>query len=222
MAIDKKENRKYVFTVEGETEQWYFKWLQNQINACDASKYTVKIDPKVQPSPKKYFKTVNPISTPRVTHICDYESNDADHVKNFKNVLSELKEANSTKGRNFKYALGYSNFTFELWMVLHKQPCNSSFTTRTQYLTPINRAYSEAFENLAQYKQNDNFHRCLSKLTLDNVKDAIERSKRIMEIKKSSEERIEEYKGFSYYKQNPALTIWESVESILCECGLIN
>lgn len=120
MANNRKENRRYVFTVEGETEQWYFDWLEDQINACDDSKYTVSIVAKVQQSPKKYFKTVNPISTPEVTHICDYESNEEVHITKFKNILSELKEANSTKGRKFKYALGYSNFTFELWMVLHR------------------------------------------------------------------------------------------------------
>lgn len=47
MATDKKENRKYVFTVEGETEKWYFDWLEDQINACETSKYTVSIAPKV-------------------------------------------------------------------------------------------------------------------------------------------------------------------------------
>lgn len=221
MAIEKKENRRYVFTVEGETEQWYFEWLQAQINACDESKYTVSIVPKVQQSPKKYSKTVNPIATPKVTHICDYESNDEVHVTKFQNILSELKEANSTIGRKFKYSLGYSNFTFELWIVLHKQICNGILTNRTQYLSHINRAYNEKFENLDQYKHEDNFKRCLAKLNLDNVRAAIERSKSIMDTKAANREHQEQYKGFTYYKGNPALTVWESVEAILCECELL-
>jgi len=221
MATDRKENRRYVFTVEGETEQWYFDWLQEQINACDESKYTVSLVPKVQQSPKKYAKTVNPIATPKVTHICDYESNDEVHVTKFKNILSELKEANSTIGRKFKYSLGYSNFTFELWIVLHKQTCNGILTNRTQYLSHINRAFGEKFENLDQYKHEDNFKRCLSKLSLDDVKTAIIRSKRIMEAKTSSGEYQDQYKGFQYYKENPALTIWEPVEAILRECELL-
>lgn len=220
MVNEKKENRRYVFTVEGETEQWYFKWLEEQINACDDSKFTVSIVAKVQQSPKKYSKTVNPLATPKVTHICDYESNDEVHVTKFKNILSELKEANSTIGRKFKYSLGYSNFTFELWVVLHKQICNGNLTNRTQYLSHINRAYGEKFENLDQYKHKDNFKRCLSKLTIDNVRDAIIRSQNIMNTKVANGEYLEEYKGFKYYKENPALTIWESVEAILCECEL--
>lgn len=221
MANNRKENRRYVFTVEGETEQWYFDWLEEQINACDDSKYTVSIVAKVQQSPKKYSKTVNPISTPMVTHICDYESNEEVHVTKFKNILSELKEANSTKGRKFKYALGYSNFTFELWMVLHKQSCNGSLTNRTQYLPHVNKAYSEKFENLDQYKHEDNFKRCLNKLSLNDVKEAIKRSEKIMENKVANGEHQEQYKGFTYYKDNPALTICESVKSIFAECGLI-
>lgn len=221
MTTEKKENRRYVFTVEGETERWYFEWLQEQINACDKSKFTVSIVPKVQQSPRKYSKTVNPLATPKVTHICDYESNDDVHVTKFKNILSELKEANSTIGRKFKYSLGYSNFTFELWIVLHKQICNGILTNRTQYLPHINKAYNENFEDLDQYKHEDNFKRCLSKLSLDNVDAAITRSKNIMEAKVSNGEHQEQYKGFTYYKDNPALTIWESVEAILRECELI-
>lgn len=221
MAIEKKENRRYVFTVEGETEQWYFEWLQEQINACDESEFTVSIVAKVHQSPRKYSKTINPLATPKVTHICDYESNDEVHVTKFKNILSELKDANSTIGRKFKYDLGYSNFTFELWIVLHKQTCNGMLTSRTQYLPHINKAYNEKFENLDQYKHEDNFKRCLSKLSLNNVKEAITRSKKIMNTRIDNGDALEQFKGFKYYKDNPSLTIWESVETILQECELI-
>ncbi len=221
MATEKKENRRYVFTVEGETEQWYFDWLQEQVNSCNESKFTVSIVTKVQQSPRKYSKTVNPLATPKVTHICDYESNDEVHVTKFKKILSELKDANSTTGRQFKYCLGYSNFTFELWIVLHKQICNGILTNRTQYLPHINRAYGERFEDLDQYKHENNFKRCLSKLSLDNVRTAIERSKSIMDGKRANGDSQEQFMGFKYYKENPALTIWESVEEILCECELL-
>ena len=88
-------------------------------------------------------------------------------------------------------------------------------------MSHINRAYGEKFENLDQYKHEDNFKRCLSKITIDNVKNAIIRSRNIMNTKISNGERLEEYKGFKYYKDNPALTIWESVEAILYECNLL-
>ena len=56
------------------------------------------------------------------------ESNDPVHVDKFKRILSEMNEAK--KQKKITYMLGYSNFTFELWMVLHKQDCNSSFNHR--------------------------------------------------------------------------------------------
>lgn len=219
MSVDKKENRRYVFTVEGETEKWYFEWLQQQINSCTESKYTVSIVAKVNQSPKKYSKTVTSITTPKVTHICDYESNENVHITKFQNILSEMKEA--WTNRKIKYCLGYSNFTFELWIVLHKQICNSALSNRTQYLSPINKAYGEKFKDLDEYKQENNFKRCLSKLTLDNVRDAILRSRKIMETKIKNNEHYEQYKGFTYYKENPALTIWEPVYVILCDCELV-
>ena len=221
MGSERKENRKYVFTVEGENEQWYFEWLKDKINACPESKYNVSIVAKVQQSPKKYAKTVYPIATPAVTHICDYESNEPFHVAKFENILDELKTANSTIGRKFTYSLGYSNFTFELWMVLHKQACNGELTDRSQYLPHINRAYQEKFESLAQYKHEANFKRCLSKITLADVCSAIERSERIMRSKEDTQVRPVEHKGFSYYRENPSLTVWEPVKKILNECGLL-
>ena len=222
MKTERKEIRKFVFTVEGETEKLYFEWLQDTINACEESKYNVSIVAKVQQSPKKYAKTVNAMSTPKITHICDYESNDDVHVNKFKRILSELNEANSTIGKKFRYDLGYSNFTFELWMVLHKNTCNGILTDRTKYLSHINKAYGEHFEVLDHYKRESDFKRCLSKLCIDDVRQAIHRSKRIMDYKVASGERKEQYKGFEYYKENPALTIWKSVEAILQECELLH
>lgn len=221
MQTKRKENRRYVFTVEGETENWYLNWLQEQINLCEKSKYIVSIVSKVQQNPKKYSKTLNPIATPKVIHICDYESNDEEHIKKFKNILSELKEANSLKGKRFKYLLGYSNFTFELWIILHIKDLNGNLSSRNQYLTHINNCFNEKFISLDHYKEEKNFKRCLSKLTLDNVKNAITRSKNIMNQKIINNEKEIEYKGYKYYKDNPALTIYESISLILTECGLL-
>ena len=38
---ERLETRKYTFTVEGETEKWYFEWLENQINVCPHRLYNV-------------------------------------------------------------------------------------------------------------------------------------------------------------------------------------
>ena len=102
--------------------------------------------------------------------------------------------------KKIDYELGYSNFTFELWMVLHKKTCNGSFANRSQYLEPINQAYGEKFEDLAHYKREDNFKRCLSKLSLEDVKSAIGRAQAITENNKAGGKKIITYMGYKYYK----------------------
>ncbi len=62
---------------------------------------------------------------------------------------------------------------------------------------------------------------CLNQLTLENVKSAITRSKKIMEnnIKNGYVEK--QVHGFRYYSENPSLTLWQSVEQILSDCKLL-
>jgi hypothetical protein len=130
-------------------------------------------------------------------------------------------KAAQNSGKDIKYQLGYSNFTFELWIIVHKTDCNGVLTHRRQYLTPLNRAYDQQFESLDQYKHEDNFKRILSQLTLDNVRNAIQRSKAIMQRNQEAGYILQQYKRYKYYKENPSLSIWESIEKILRECELL-
>ncbi|MBP1566725.1 MAG: RloB domain-containing protein [Oscillospiraceae bacterium] len=216
--INRKETKQYTLTVEGNTEKWYFEWLQKEINSFDTAKYKVKINLSIQQYPLSYAKKLNAKSTPFVVHICDIEGNIREDIEKFETVLSELKEAKEQK--RIEYRLGYSNFTFELWMILHKQNCSGSFTDRSKYLNPINSAYDENFIDLKTYKKEENFKRCLSKLNITDVKKAVERSKRIMDNNKKNGNIVKQYKGFKYLPDNPSLTIWEIVEQILNECKI--
>lgn len=215
----RKENRTYYFSVEGETEKWYLDWLQGQINANPNAKYTVKLDSKIQKDPLARAKGLTILGKTEITHIFDRESEEEIHVKQFQTTLDRMKMAQNI-GKSITYRLGYSNFTFELWMILHKADCNGLLTHRTQYLAPLNKAYDEKFENLDQYKHEDNFKRVLKKLTLEQVSDAVRRSKAIMQKNVEAGYTPQTHKGYKYYKENPSLSIWETVEKILHECGL--
>lgn len=215
-----KESKKYYFSVEGETEQWYLHWLQSQINEAINSRYKVTIDCPIEKDPLKRAKSMVVIGKTKIVHMFDCESNDEVHTTQFKTTLDRMKKV-QTLGKQIKYTIGYSNFTFELWMILHKTDCRCSLTNRTQYLAFINRAYSEKFESLAQYKHRDSFERVLGKLDLINVKQAIERAKLITQDNKDKGYTMHEYKGYHYYTENPSLSIWESIEDILKECKLI-
>ncbi len=216
----RKENRTYYFSVEGETEKWYLDWLQGVINANPAAEYTVKLDSKIQKDPLARAKGLTILGKTEITHIFDRESEKDVHVRQFQTTLDRMKMAQNV-GKSIAYRLGYSNFTFELWMILHKADCNGSLVHRSQYLIPLNKAYGENFENLDQYKQEGNFKRILEKLTLMQVCDAVRRSKLIMQRNAESGFVLQQYKGYKYYKENPSLSIWEIIEKILSECKLL-
>lgn len=217
----RKENRTYYFSVEGETEQWYLEWLQRMINADPAAIYTVKLDSKIQKDPLARAKQLTIVDKTEVTHIFDYESEEPVHVQQFKTTLDRMKAAQNS-GKDIKYQLGYSNFTFELWIILHKADCNGMLNHRRQYLIPLNRAYNEHFESLDEYKHEDNFKRILGQLSLNDVRMAIQSSKTIMQRNQEAGYILHQYKRYKYYKENPALSIWESIERILRECELVD
>ncbi|WP_240420292.1 RloB domain-containing protein [Paenibacillus periandrae] len=219
MSPQLKNKSQHYFSVEGETEKWYLDWLQDEINAHPAATKTAVIRSKVEKNPISYAKSLNIISKTVVTHWFDYESNDQVHVTQFLETLALLKEANRIK--QIKYLLGYSNLTFELWMVLHKQNCNGHVTHRDHYIRHVNSAFTEDFPNLNTYKAEANFKRCLRKLTINDVKAAIDRAKYIMQQNQQNSLQLYEHCGFKYYRDNPSLTIHESVERILKDCGLL-
>ena len=53
----------------------------------------------------------------QIIHVFDFEESQNESA--FKETLSAMKKATKMK-KNIKYSLGYSNYTFELWIVLHK------------------------------------------------------------------------------------------------------
>lgn len=185
-----KSTKKYYFTVEGETEQWYLKWLQDRINETE------------------------------VWHLSDYESDDPIHTKQFTETMDNMKAAKEV-GKQITYKFGYTNLTFDLWIILHKADCNASYTHRKNYITPLNRAYGEQFEYMKEYKHEDNFKRCLGKLELSNVIEAVNRAKRIMVRNEENGYKLLQYKGYKYYKENPSMAIHEIIGKILKDCELI-
>lgn len=215
-----KPTKTYFFTVEGETEKWYLTWLQKQINECEEALYKVVFDCQIQKNPLKRAKALVVTTKTILYHLSDYESDEPVHVKNFNTTMDNMKEA-SKLGKEIKCQFGYSNLTFDLWIILHKADCNASFAHRKYYITPINSVFGEAFENMDDYKHEKNFKRVLSKMSLDDVKRAINRAKRIQKSNNDKGYILHQYKGYKYYKENPSLEIGTVFEKIFIECGLL-
>ena len=215
----RKETRKYYFSVEGETEKWYLDWLQKIINVIPESKYNVKLDAKIQKDPLARVKGMTLLEQTEITHVFDRESEDSIHTKQFQETLDSMSDAEQL-GKDIDYKLGYSNFTFELWIILHKVDCNGAKTNRKQYLYDLNKAYGEKFEDLKEYKRENDFKRILKKLTIEDVISAVRRAETIMKRNEESGYRLQQYKGYSFYKENPSLSVWEIVDKILKECEI--
>lgn len=218
--IKRKNTLKYYFSVEGETEQWYLEWLQDQINNAPEAGSKVSFNKQIQKDPLKRAKSLAIMDKVEIWHLSDYESSEEVHVKQFRETMDRMADTKRLK-KQITYKFGYSNFTFDLWIILHKMDCRGSFAHRKQYITPINKAYDESFENMDELKQEANFKRCLKKLTLADVIEAINRAKTIMDLNEKNGYTLHQYRGYSYYTENPALMIWEIIEKILVDCELM-
>ena len=191
---NRKSSKKYFFSVEGETEEWYLLWLRDLINSTDHAAYKVSIDCKIEKDPLKRAKGLVNTSKTEIYHFFDYESDEDVHVKRFTDTMDRMKQAMSI-GKQIKYKFGYSNFAFDLWIVLHKIDCNGALPHRRGYLA--------------------------NQLTLEDVIRAIERSERIMVRNAENGYILHNYKGFKYYKENPSLAVWEAIKKIMQDCKLI-
>lgn len=214
-----KNKKTYYFSVEGETEKWYLDWLERIINSTDEAYIIVNIKSKVEKDPVKYVKRLNVIGETIVYHLSDYESNAPEHVTQFETTMDRMKKASSDKQIIYKF--GYSNLTFDLWIILHMMDLFSSVADRKNYIKYINRSFNEKFESMAEYKEEANFKRCLSKMQLSNVIDAISRAKTIMQRNVENGYTLQQHGNYHYYRENPSLAIWEAIEGILKDCKLI-
>ena len=219
-ATPRKQTLTYYFSVEGETEQWYLEWLETQINANENANYIVKFITKVQKDPVSFIKKLVVQKKTTIWHLSDIEGSSDEQIQTVHNTLGRLKEAKGL-GKSIIYKWGYSNLSFDLWMILHKQSCNAELTDVGKYLAHINRVFDEHFESMKEYKEEANFKRCLGKLTFPEVLTALSRAKAIMQRNERDGYQLTQFKGYKYYIHNPSLDLWQPIETILSDCDLL-
>ena len=215
--MGEKRNKKYFLSVEGETEVLYFQHLQKLIKSENSS----SVNPVLQIekcSPLKFVKKISVIHPCIITAVYDVEDNDNEYRKRFENTLKEMKTSEKL-GKSIKYELGYSNIDFELWIILHKKDLFGTVGSKAEYLKKINQVYGTKFEALREYKTERNFSQILSKITLDDVKAAIERAEKITSQRKSEGVPIKTC-GYEWFDKNPALSVHCVIKKILSECGV--
>lgn len=211
--IPKIHTKPFYFSVEGQCEELYLNKLQELINNATDYFYKVNFTKRRNKNPQKSLRNFSAIEKgSKVYCIYDYEGiqNDSE----FKNLLKLMK--NSSHNKN-PFVCAYSNLCFELWIILHKKNCNKALAQKCDYLPIINTAYEKKFESLSDLKKEENFRELLESITLEDVLRAIKRGKEIMDNCKKNY-HFQECSGHIYYKENPSLSIWECVNTILEEC----
>lgn len=216
---ERKTNKTYFFTVEGETEKLYLDWLQNEINSNSQSKYKVQINSVVEKKPLSFAKKKTRLTVPKINHLADIESKSEEHRKNINSLLNEFKTIKNEK--QIECNFGYSNYTFELWIILHKDCFKTPLTDRTKYLSHINRLYGTSFSTLGDYKRADNFKSCLKELDIENVKQAINNAKKLDKHNFEIGNNIISKYNYTYFENDPSTSVHLLIEAILKDCKLI-
>lgn len=216
----------YFLSCEGETERWYFEWLRKQIN--NDPRTTNKVDIRFKKLNPSAFTKSNAgtfikemLRGSKFCRIQDIEGYDEEHMKRFQSLLKSTKEA-KRRFRDISFTIGYSNFTFEVWILAHKSNVNE-VENRCKYYQLINKAYNTSFINNDEYKHEHNFKKLLSQITLDDViQNAIPECKRFVEKCYGDNPALSrELYGFKYICANPDTTLHIFVEEILKYAGLM-
>ena len=225
--MNKKESRTFYMSVEGiNCETLYFTHLAKLINESGSNKYNLKVNPKVA-SPMAYAKRMSGKIPDKkggknlpYIHIQDIEDYYSDyHRKMFYGIIDEMLKAEKEFGMT--YQLGYSNYTFELWMLLHVADMTHSVQERHAYLAPINRWFKKKYIHIDQFKASDEFQGVLNEyITLDSVKQAIKRAERIVQMNNDEHKKKENYHGFTFYHDNPDISVHEVIRLIFNVCGI--
>ena len=213
-----KTTLKYYFSVEGETEKLYLEHLAALINQSDKSICKVVFNTKVC-TPSSFVKRVSFLQNIKINHLFDVESTEPEYEKRFKNTLDNMKLA-ETSGKAVQYFPGYTNLTFELWMILHKVDCNGSVSDRKNYLVGINKAFNLSYQGLKEYKEEKHFKQVLNQISLVDVKEAVRRADIIMRENKKRGYKPNNYLNYSWYSENPSTEVGNVIGNILSNCGL--
>lgn len=209
-----RETKKFYVSAEGETEKEYLDWLADMVCKHPQAKYNLNICVKVEQSPLRYSKTQIAFSNAIFSHICDIEGETDDHGKRFQTIIDEISYAQQ---KLRKYNLYYSNLSFELWIILHKEPCNTKYISNGAYLSKLNQVFHANFLSLDEFKNQKNLKACLNKFTLQDVCYAIKQAEALMK-QRSQEDNPILYRKESYFKSNPALSVHSLIKEILIQC----
>ena len=134
-------------------------------------------------------------------------------------MIDEMRKAEREFG--IVYELGYSNYTFELWMLLHVADITHVIQDRHSYLPLINRWFHRNYTDIDEFKSHNEFQKNLDEyVTLDSIIQAICRAKRIVDNNRKERKIMEKHNDFYFYRDNPDVTVHNVVQIIFDVCEI--
>jgi hypothetical protein len=104
--------------------------------------------------------------------VFDFDFNEVEFRKKIELCDRLNRKRKPSKERHIYHA--YSSVNFDLWLILHKENFNREVSKNDAYVSDVRRIYNlSASENI---KSEGAMQKILSQITLDDVKEAIERA----------------------------------------------
>lgn len=199
----------YLCICDGQQETMYFKHIAKLIK--DFPRKVVKFN-TFEDSPHRLEKRYEDYDSAAVF---DFDYNEVAFKRNIETcdkLNDDLKPSKRKKGRYIYHA--YSSVIFDLWLILHKEDFNRGESRNDAYVSDVRRIYG--LKTTDDIKKEVIINKILSQISLDNVKEAIQRAYRIRKNKPKTDGAIV---GNTIVYSNPDFSIHEFLNAVLEDSG---
>lgn len=210
-VILRKPDLLYIIACEGKNqEKLYFERVQNIINAIDKRKYNILFD-FAEPfggDPKCVVeRAINKsIGKTNKAAVFDYDGK--------KNKYEEAIDL----GIENNIELGYTNYSFDLWLIWHKIDFDACVNCQNDYESEVKRVFGlKANRNI---KKENAVQEINSQIALQNILDAIDRAEKKGQDNKNNKVAIITVKGNKYYS-NPDTRIHIILKEVLRKANVL-
>lgn len=194
----------YLCIVEGQQEELYINHLAKLLS--NASEKSFKLNPKVGKLRNLEASIYTDYDS---VFIFDHDFNTIEFERNLNGciLLNNNKQNKITKKKVYH---AYSCACFDLWLILHKKDYNAPVTDAKGYVSEVRKVFN--LDTNADIKNKKIINTILSQITIDDVKNAVERASKIHSNKLPSD--AININGESYYP-NPDFSIHKFINILL-------
>lgn len=206
----RKETLLYIVAGEGRNqERLYFERIKEIINSCEKRKFNVYFE-YLEPfggDPLSIVKRAVTKSIGKSNKIAAFD-HDGKTVKFEKAVDLAFKN---------KIAAGYSIYSFELWLLWHKEDYFEKVNSQTDYLKEVKRIYN--LSETANIKKAVNVEYINSQINFEDVVNAIKRAEKIES--QNRENKKHQTPDGNVYFENPDTKMHQIIKKIFVQTGMM-